>query len=86
MCRIQDRLCGCGGLLQLWARSVHIECRHEKNVSRRVQFEAKCRETTRQCYSYHSLLDWCVLAFSLIQRCCSENRTQYASVTWSRGL
>jgi len=44
-----------------------------KRVSRRVQFEAKCRETTRhyarlEYYGYHSLSDWSELAFSLIQR------------------
>jgi len=65
MCQIQDQLCGCGGVLQLWPRSVDIECcdHDEKSVSRGVQFEAKCRETTRQCYGYHSLSHWSQLAF-----------------------
>jgi len=47
--RIQDQLCGCGGVLQLWPRSVDVDskCCDEKHVSRHVQFEAKCRETTR---------------------------------------
>jgi len=42
----------------------------------------------RECYGYHSLSDWSVLAFSLIQRSFSENRTLSASVTPSlpRGL
>jgi len=58
MCRIQDRLFGCGRVLQLWLRgvdvgsvartqSVDVECCDEKIVSHRVLFEAKCRETTR---------------------------------------
>ena len=38
MYRIQDQLWGCGGVLQLWPRSVDVdtECCEEKNVSRRV--------------------------------------------------
>ena len=40
----------------------------------------------RECYGYHSLSDWSQLAFSLIQRSCSENGTLSASVTLPRGL
>jgi len=45
--------CSCGpgvSMLNQWprTRSVHVECCDEKMVSHRVQFEAKCRETTRQ--------------------------------------
>jgi len=49
MYRIQDRLCGCGGVLQLWPQRVDVdtECCDDKNVSRHVRFEDKCRETTR---------------------------------------
>ena len=48
-----------------------------KRVSRHVQFEAQCRETSKHyarldtmmvCYAYQSLSDWSELAFSLIQR------------------
>jgi len=53
--------CSCGP--GVWMLSVVM-----KRVSRRVQFEAKCRETTSQCYGYHSLSGWSELAFSLIQR------------------
>jgi len=59
-----------------------VKCCDEMSVSRRAQCEDKCRETTRQCYGYHSLSDWSELAFSLIQKGCSENRTLSASVTW----
>jgi len=45
-----------------------VLCSDEQSVSRRVQFEAKCRETTRQCYGYHSHSDGSELAFSLIPR------------------
>ena len=36
---------------------------------------------SRECYGYHSLSHWSKLAFSLIQRSCSENRTLSASVS-----
>ena len=66
MCQIQDRLCGCGGVLQLWPQSVDVECCDQKSVSGHVQFKAKCRETTRQSYGYQSLSEWSELAFSLL--------------------
>ena len=33
-----------------------VECCDEKSVSRRVQFEAKCRETTRPYARYESVI------------------------------
>jgi len=47
MCGIGDRLCRCGGVLQLWPGSLNVENCDEKRVPRRIHFEAKCRETTR---------------------------------------
>jgi len=51
---------GCGGVLQLWLGSVNartrVEYGDEKSVSRRLQFEAKCRETTRHYARLESII------------------------------
>jgi len=60
------------------------ECR----VRFSLRLSAEKPPVTRESYAYHSLSDWSELAFSLIQRWCSENRTLSASlpVTRPRGL
>jgi len=57
-------------------------------VASSLRLSAEKPPGTRESYAYHSLSDWSELAFSLIQRWYSENRTVSASlpVTRPRGL
>ena len=67
--------CGCW---VLWWK----ECR----IMSSLRLSAEKPPGTRESYAYHLLSDWSELAFSLIQRWCSENRTLSASLTQPKGL
>jgi len=73
-----------GPTLGVWMLSVVMKrlCR----IASCLRLSAEKPPGTRECYGYHSLSHWSALAFSLIQRSCSENRTLSASVTLPRGL
>jgi len=55
MYQIQDQLCGCGGVLQLWPRSVVMKrmCR----VVSSLRISAEKLAGPRECYGYRSLSD-----------------------------
>jgi len=87
---------GSRSILWLWwsVGAVAPECGYwvlwwkECRVASSLRLSAEKPPGTRESYAYHSLSHWSELAFPLIQRWCSENRTVSASlpVTWPRGL
>jgi len=78
--------CSCGPGEWMLTRSVTVVMTRMCRVTSGLRISAEKPPGPRECYGYHSLSDWSQLAFSLIQRSCSENGTLSASVTLPRGL
>ena len=74
--------CSCETGVRMLSIVIKRVCR----VASTLKLSSEKPPGTRECYGYPSLSDWSELAFSLIQRWCSENRTLSASVTLPQGL